>query len=84
MEVVGSRCSTGRRSAYWRSPGVTIGHIDQTCSGSVEEALKAHFKQPDGTSRPGTHWRVGLEHGGHKFTMPEEGELPPITLSGNA
>jgi hypothetical protein len=29
----------------------------------IEGALNAHFKQPDGTSRPGTDWAVGLKRG---------------------
>jgi hypothetical protein len=41
-DVVVGKCSSGRRSAYWGSRGVTIGHIDQTWIGSIEEALKAH------------------------------------------
>src|SRR5262245_9157374 len=29
----------------------------------IEGALGAHFLQPDGSSRPGTGWAVGLKHG---------------------
>jgi len=29
----------------------------------VEGGLSAHFKQPDGPSRPGTDWRIGLKRG---------------------
>ena len=29
----------------------------------IEGALSAHFFQPDGSSRPGTDWSVGLRHG---------------------
>jgi hypothetical protein len=29
----------------------------------IEGGLNAHFKQPDGSSRPGTDWAVGLKHG---------------------
>jgi hypothetical protein len=29
----------------------------------VEGALNAHFKQPDGSSRPGTDWKIGLKRG---------------------
>ena len=29
----------------------------------VESALNAHFKQPDGSSRPGTDWKIGLKRG---------------------
>jgi hypothetical protein len=29
----------------------------------IENALSAHFFQPDGTSQPGTDWCVGLKRG---------------------
>jgi hypothetical protein len=29
----------------------------------IEGALSAHFLQPDGSSRPGTDWTVGLKRG---------------------
>lgn len=29
----------------------------------IEGALSAHFKQPEGPSRPGTDWKVGLKRG---------------------
>ena len=29
----------------------------------IEGGLSAHFLQPDGRSRPGTDWAVGLKHG---------------------
>src|SRR6266545_6971171 len=29
----------------------------------IEGALDAHFVQPDGSSRPGTDWAVGLKRG---------------------
>ncbi len=29
----------------------------------VEDSLSAHFFQPDGSSRPGTDWSVGLQRG---------------------
>ena len=29
----------------------------------IEGALSAHFFQPDGSSRPGTDWAVGLQQG---------------------
>lgn len=29
----------------------------------IEGALSAHFFQPDGSSRPGTDWSVGLQRG---------------------
>ena len=33
----------------------------------VEGALAAHFKAPDGPSRPGVHWTIGLKHGEETF-----------------
>jgi hypothetical protein len=35
----------------------------------IEGGLNAHFKQPDGTSRPGTDWTVGLRHGGEMYSI---------------
>lgn len=29
----------------------------------VEDGLSAHFNQPDGPSKPGTDWRIGLKRG---------------------
>ena len=29
----------------------------------VENGLSAHFKEPDGGSRPGVHWTIGLKQG---------------------
>jgi len=29
----------------------------------IEGGLSAHFKEPNGASRPGVHWTVGLKHG---------------------
>ena len=29
----------------------------------VEGGLAASFKQPDGTSRPGTDWKIGIKRG---------------------
>jgi hypothetical protein len=29
----------------------------------VEDGLSAHFLQPDGPSKPGTDWRIGLKRG---------------------
>lgn len=29
----------------------------------IERGLSAHFKEPDGTSRPGVEWAVGLKRG---------------------
>jgi hypothetical protein len=35
----------------------------------VEAGLDAHFKQPDGPSRPGTDWRIGLKRGDEVHTV---------------
>ncbi|HUO89750.1 MAG TPA: hypothetical protein VMU08_11280 [Rhizomicrobium sp.] len=35
----------------------------------VEASLNAHFKQPDGPSRPGTDWRIGLKRGAEQYTV---------------
>ncbi|WP_100412015.1 hypothetical protein [Acidovorax sp. 69] len=34
---------------------------------SIESGLAAHFKTPDGCSRPGVSWLVRIEHGGHTY-----------------
>jgi hypothetical protein len=36
---------------------------NQQWQARVEGALHAHFKQDDGSSRPGTDWKVGLKRG---------------------
>jgi hypothetical protein len=33
----------------------------------IEGAFSAHFFQPDGSSQPGTDWRVGLIRGDQKY-----------------
>lgn len=33
----------------------------------VESGLAAHFKEPDGRSRPGVLWLIGLLHGGGTY-----------------
>jgi hypothetical protein len=33
----------------------------------IEGALSAHFFQPDGSSRPGTDWAVGLKQGEREY-----------------
>ena|SRR5437868_11678126 len=33
----------------------------------IERGLAAHFKQPDGSSRPGTDWMVGLKRGDDEY-----------------
>jgi hypothetical protein len=35
----------------------------------VERGLSAHFKQPDGSSRPGTDWSIGLKRGDETHTV---------------
>src|SRR5258708_10997386 len=35
----------------------------------IEGALSAHFKQPNGKSRPGTDWKVGLKRGDELYTI---------------
>jgi hypothetical protein len=35
----------------------------------IEGSLDAHFFQPDGSSRPGTDWSVGLKHGESAHTV---------------
>ena len=35
----------------------------------IEGALAAHFKQADGSSRPGTDWAIGLKHGDKTYNV---------------
>ncbi|HEY0082427.1 MAG TPA: hypothetical protein VGB61_06525 [Pyrinomonadaceae bacterium] len=35
----------------------------------VEGALSAHFFQPDGSSRPGTDWSIGLKRGDETYNV---------------
>jgi hypothetical protein len=35
----------------------------------IEGALSAHFFQPDGSSRPGTDWAVGLQRGAATYQV---------------
>ena len=35
----------------------------------IEGALAAHFKQADGSSRPGTDWSVGLKNGDQTYNV---------------
>ncbi len=35
----------------------------------VEGALEAHFKQPNGPSRPGVDWTIGIKHGAATWTV---------------
>lgn len=36
--------------------------MDKQWAVSVNGALNAYFNQPDGTSRPGAGWSIGLDH----------------------
>jgi hypothetical protein len=42
---------------------------DEQWQGRIEGALNAHFKQPDGSSRPGTDWKIGLRRGDETRTV---------------
>lgn len=35
----------------------------------IERGLSAHFKEPDGSSRPGVDWAVGLKRGAELHTV---------------
>jgi hypothetical protein len=35
----------------------------------VENGLSAHFKEEDGTSRPGVDWAIGIKRGEETFTV---------------
>jgi hypothetical protein len=35
----------------------------------IEGALSAHFFQPDGSSRPGTDWSVGIKRGEQTYNV---------------
>jgi hypothetical protein len=35
---------------------------------SIESALAAHFKQPDGPSMPGVSWLIRIDHGGRSYS----------------
>ncbi len=35
----------------------------------IEGTLKAHFTQPDGSSRPGADWAVGLKYGDKTYQV---------------
>ena len=35
----------------------------------VENGLAAHFKEPNGTSRAGVHWAIGLKRGDETHTV---------------
>ncbi|APV50258.1 hypothetical protein BWI17_11485 [Betaproteobacteria bacterium GR16-43] len=41
----------------------------------VHDGLSAHFKCPDGKSRPGTHWSIGLKRGDKTYTAMVKGLL---------
>ena len=42
---------------------------DEPLQARVEGALNAHFKQDDGSSRPGTDWKIGLKRGDETQTI---------------
>jgi hypothetical protein len=42
---------------------------DEQWQARVEGALNAHFNQPDGPSRPGTDWKIGLRRGAEMHTI---------------
>lgn len=44
---------------------------------SIESALAAHFKQPDGPSLPGVSWLVRIEHGGRSYHARVKALLAP-------
>jgi hypothetical protein len=35
----------------------------------VENGLSAHFKEPNGTSRPGVHWSIGIKRGEETYKV---------------
>jgi hypothetical protein len=35
----------------------------------VENGLSAHFKEPNGASRPGVHWAIGLKRGEETYKV---------------
>jgi hypothetical protein len=42
---------------------------DEQWQARVEGGLNAHFKQADGSSRPGTDWKIGLKRGDATHTI---------------
>ena len=46
----------------------------------IEGALDAHFIQPDGSSRPGTDWSVGLKRGTDVYSVLVRSYLAPDVL----
>ena len=43
----------------------------------VEGGLAASFKQPDGSSRPGTDWKIGIKRGDETHTVLVRTYLAP-------
>jgi hypothetical protein len=41
----------------------------------IEGSLAAHFKEPNGASRPGVIWTVGLKHGEETYSVMVKGLL---------
>jgi len=44
---------------------------------TIESALSAHFKQPNGPSVPGVSWLVRIEHGGRHYHARVKALLAP-------
>jgi hypothetical protein len=42
---------------------------DEQWQARTEGSLNAHFKQADGSSRPGTDWKIGLRRGAETQTI---------------
>ena len=45
----------------------------------IENGLSAQFKEPNGTSRPGVHWAIGIKRGEETFKVRTEAEARLIT-----
>ena len=43
----------------------------------IESGLSAHYTLPDGSSRPGTTWQVGLKRGDETYTAMVKALLAP-------
>ncbi len=41
----------------------------------IEGSLAAHFNEPNGSSRPGVMWTVGLKHGEETYSVMVKGLL---------
>jgi hypothetical protein len=49
---------------------------------SIESALEAQFKQPDGPSLPGVSWLVRIDHGGQVHHVRVQALLAAEIVSG--